>query len=203
MRLRVLVPTMLVLLMAGYGVVRAWAPSARPAVAPSGSRTIEASHTPRPLGPADAFPGGDVLPLEQAPGAPEDVPARGDEDRAARVGEIDLRDWLNQNPLGRTPHRVVAASGGRPGATGVVSLRVVVGASLGTPALEGLARDLRAGYGDAKVFSALLFDSEEAATYDRHEDGGALAARHLVVRVVRDVALGVDTLQIRGVTIDP
>jgi hypothetical protein len=84
-----------------------------------------------------------------------------------------------------------------------VGLHVVVSPNLPTSALEQLVRDLRGHYGDAEIFSALIYDSEEAAQYDRHIDGGALANRHLVARVVRDPALGEDTIEIRGRAIEP
>jgi hypothetical protein len=84
-----------------------------------------------------------------------------------------------------------------------VGLRVVVSPNLPTSALEQLVRDMRGHYGDADIFSALIYDSEEAAQYDRHIDGGALANRHLVARVVRDRSLGEDTVEIRGILIEP
>jgi hypothetical protein len=79
----------------------------------------------------------------------------------------------------------------------------VVDANLPARELEALVRDIHAAYGASKVLSAHIYDSEEAATYDRHLDGGALAALHLVARTAHDAVLEVDWMQIRGITIEP
>ena len=132
----------------------------------------------------------------------------GDEHRRSeRELSIDERTslaaWLNENPISPTPHAVIRAWGGGPGGPGPVGLRIVVDQNLPTVELEVLLRDVRTAYGAADVLSTHVYDSEEAATYDRHIDGGALAALHLVARVVRDTALKVDTIQIRGQAIEP
>ncbi len=114
-----------------------------------------------------------------------------------------LVTWLNENPLSPIPHEVIRAWGGGPGGAGPIGLRIVVDPNLPTVELEELLLDVRTAYGAADVLSTHIYDSEEAATYDRHIDGGALAALHLVARVVRDTALEVDTIQIRGLAIEP
>ena len=55
----------------------------------------------------------------------------------------------------------------------------------------------------AKALSVRVLDSEEAATYDRHADGGALAKRHLVASVSRSEGLGLDSIEVRGAPIEP
>lgn len=128
----------------------------------------------------------------------------GHEGASAEEQAHDLVAWLNENPLSESPHQVLRAWGGRPGkATRPVGLTIVVNQHLPTPALERLARDVRERYQEAPIFSTEIFDSEEAASYDRHSDGGALAARHLVARVVRDESLGVDSLRVRGYSLEP
>lgn len=103
----------------------------------------------------------------------------------------------------RVPHRVLAAWGWRKGepGTGLVGGRLVVDPGLPTPELERLARDLRERFREEPAVHVEVFDSEEAASYDRHEDGGALAQRHLVAVVARNPAFGLDSIRIRGVEI--
>jgi hypothetical protein len=184
-------------LLAVYGV-RQVLVSREPA--PAAEQTTAGARAPHDLGapPRGAGASGhdhEVSPAARAPAA----------SRATREADPpDLAAWLTENPLSRSPHEVTRAWGGRPGAsTGPVGLRVVVSPNLPTSALEQLVRDMRGHYGNADIFSVLVYDSEEAAQYDRHIDGGALAKRHLVARVVRDRSLGEDTIEIRGMLIEP
>jgi hypothetical protein len=75
--------------------------------------------------------------------------------------------------------------------------------SLGTGDLERLLRDALAGSAEADVLTIRIYDSEQAATYDRHRDGGALAESHLVASASRHRQLGVESLRVRGVEIGP
>jgi len=84
-----------------------------------------------------------------------------------------------------------------------VGLVVVVDPQLPTAALERLARDIRERYAGAAILAVRIFDSEEAASYPQHLEGGALARRHLVADVTRNATLGVDTMRVRGIPIDP
>jgi hypothetical protein len=86
---------------------------------------------------------------------------------------------------------------------GVVGVYVVVDPHLPTAELEELARDIYAYHADAAELSARVFDSEEAATYDRHTDGGARAERHLVAMIRRNERLDVDSIEVRGHPIAP
>jgi hypothetical protein len=174
------------------------------APAPAAEQTTADARAPHdlgapPQGAGASRPDREVSPAARAPGASRAT--RGSEQRGETA---DLAAWLTENPLSRSPHEVARAWGGRPGAsTGPVGLHVVVSPNLRTSALEQLVRDLRGHYADADIFSAFIYDSEEAARYDRRTDGGALAKRHLVARVVRDPALGEDTIEIRGMPIEP
>ncbi len=103
------------------------------------------------------------------------------------------------------PHQVVRGWGARgAGAiSGVVGAFVVVDPEIGDEKLAELARDIRAYHSDANALSVRILDSERAATYDRHSDGGALAAAHLVGLVNRNERLGTDTVEIRGRVLEP
>jgi hypothetical protein len=112
---------------------------------------------------------------------------------------------LAREPLSSVEHRVLRAWGGMPGehvgkTVGVVA---VVDSHLPTAALERLARDIRERYAGAAILAVRIFDSEEAASYPQHVEGGALARRHLVADVTRNATLEVDTLRIRGIPVDP
>ena len=61
----------------------------------------------------------------------------------------------------------------------------------------------RAYHSGAHALSVRILDSERAARYDRHSDGGALAAAHLIGLVNRNERLGTDRIEIRGRVIQP
>jgi hypothetical protein len=105
--------------------------------------------------------------------------------------------------ISRVPHQVLNAWGSAPGAAGTRGLKLVVDRDLPTSALEQLLRDAFAHNEDADVFTVEIYDSEEATRYDRHLDGGELLMRHLVASASRHRALGVESMQLRGVEIDP
>jgi hypothetical protein len=113
------------------------------------------------------------------------------------TGDLELYE---RRPMSAVPHRVVrgwgARGSGRP--TGAVGAFVVVDPEISDAELEALAEDIRRYHGDATALSVRILDSEHAATYDRHSDGGALAAAHLVGRISRNEQLGTDRVEIRG-----
>ncbi len=80
---------------------------------------------------------------------------------------------------------------------------LIVDPALSTRALEQLALDALANNSDAEVLSVDIYDSTEAATYDRHRDGGALAQLHLVASARVHAKLGIATVSVRGVEVDP
>jgi hypothetical protein len=139
----------------------------------------------------------------RAPGAAEPAGEAasghtGDHANDASVGS-DLQAYAAR-PLSAVPHQVVSGwgSGSDARTPGVVGLLVVVDPGLPTEQLEQLARDIRAYHADKRTLNARVLDSEEAATYDRHLDGGALLQRHLVAEVRHDRQLAVDSIRIRG-----
>ena len=116
----------------------------------------------------------------------------------------DLR-YYEKYPMSAIPHRVVRGWGARgagplPGAVGVF---VVVEPRISDAELAALARDIRDYHHDAEALSVRILDSHEAATYDRHSDGGALAAEHLVALASRNQHLEEDKIEIRGRAVVP
>ena len=79
---------------------------------------------------------------------------------------------------------------------------MIVDPEIGDEQLAELARDIRAYHSDANALSVRILDSEHAARYDRHSDGGALAAAHLVGLVNRNAQFGTDRVEIRGRVIE-
>jgi len=108
-------------------------------------------------------------------------------------------------PMSAVPHRIVRAWGAAGGSEtpGMVGAFVVVEPGISDEELARLCRDIRAYHQGAKALSVRVLDSEEAATYDRHADGGALAKRHLVASVSRSEGLGLDSIEVRGAPIEP
>jgi len=98
---------------------------------------------------------------------------------------------------------VLRSWGGAPGTPGPRELQLVVEPGLGTRQLERLLRDAVAPFAEADILTIRIYDSEEAVRYDRHSDGGALAERHLVASMSRHRRLGVESLRVRGVELDP
>jgi hypothetical protein len=150
-----------------------------------------------PAGPPAAEPTQpvDVAPSdERAAEAPE---AQGDLQHAAAPSG-DLEHYAKR-PLSAVPHRVVRGWGASEenSQLGLVGAYVVVDPGISDAQLTQLCRDIQKYHRDAKVLSVRILDSEEAATYDRHIDGGALGNRHVVASVKRDPTLGVKDGEIR------
>jgi hypothetical protein len=106
-------------------------------------------------------------------------------------------------PLSSVAHRVLTSWGGASGTPGPRELQLLVEPGLGTHELERLLRDAVSTCAAADVLTIRIYDSEHAARYDRHSDGGALAERHLVASMSRHRRLGVESLRVRGVELDP
>jgi len=123
---------------------------------------------------------------------------------AAKPGAAGV-DPSEALPLSPIRHRVLRSWGAAPGSgsSGPRELHLVVEPSLGTGELDQLLRDVVSHHAEADVLTIRIYDSEEAVTYDRHSDGGALAERHLVASMSRHRRLGVESLRVRGVEIDP
>ena len=102
------------------------------------------------------------------------------------------------------PHQVVRGWGalGAGEVPGVVGAFVIVDPEIADEQLAELARDIRAYHSDADALSVRILDSEHAARYDRHSDGGALAAAHLVGLINRNEQFGTDRVEIRGRVIE-
>jgi len=110
-----------------------------------------------------------------------------------------------RRPMSAVPHRVVRAWGASddPKQLGLVGAYVIVEPGMTDAQLIQLCRDIREYHRDANVLSVRILDSEQAATYDRHIDGGALKNQHQVATVSRDPTIGVDDIQVRGELVKP
>jgi hypothetical protein len=115
------------------------------------------------------------------------------------------RAWYAAQPLSPVPHAIARGWGAAPESQrrGVVGLYVIVDPDLPTRDLEQLARDIYAYHASASELTVRILDSEEAATYDRHVDGGERLHRHIVAMVRRNLHLQVDSIEVRGEPIDP
>ena len=107
--------------------------------------------------------------------------------------------------MSAVPHRVIRGwgAGEDSGQLGLVGAYVIVEPGISDEQLIQLSRDIREYHRDAKALSVRILDSEEAATYDRHIDGGALKNQHQVATVTRDKTLGVDSIYVRGELVKP
>jgi len=109
-------------------------------------------------------------------------------------------------PESDVPHQVVTRTSPDPEATPAEGrhqlLVIAVDPHLPTADLERLLRDLRDRHRDAAVLDIRIYDSADAARAERY-DTGASRDRHQVARVLRNDRIGVDTIRIRGVTLDP
>lgn len=112
---------------------------------------------------------------------------------------------LPEAPLSNVPHHLLAAwpQEAQSGVPAIAGMTVIVDPSLSTAALDHLALDIRERGLGAAIFHARVYDSEEAATYDRHSDGGALAERHQVAVVTRNEPRGLDVVKVRGLELHP
>jgi hypothetical protein len=176
----------------------------RPAPAPEPVRPAEIRPAAGSAGPTGSAPAegaarrethAHVEPAAPVPGAPASEPAPASPAPGAAAAPMAS--------LSAVPHRVLRAWGGGSGSAGPRELQLVVEPGLGTRELEQLLRDAVSRHGEAEVLTIRIYDSEEAASYDRHSDGGALAERHLVASMSRHRRLGVESLRVRGVELDP
>lgn len=185
-----------------HGRLQPSAPSPPPAAAPAAPRppaAPAAQQAPERTAVARAVkapPAGEGAPF------PEAEPRHADPDPPLDPGDAP---YYERHPMSAVPHVVVRGWGARGDSAvrGVVGVYVVVDPALSEADLERLARDIRSYHADADVLSVRILDSERAATYDRHTDGGALAAEHLVGRVTRNDRFELDQIEIRGRAIDP
>jgi len=146
-------------------------------------------------------PAGDELPRGAGPGAPDAGGAAAEALPSAPAPES--RSPTSESDV---PHRVVLRASpdpeGRTAAEGHRLLVIAVEPHLPTADLERLLRDLRERHRDATVLDIRVYDSADAALPERF-DTGAAQDRHRVARVLRNDRLGVDTIRIRGVALDP
>ena len=148
-----------------------------------------------PSEPVDVAPTDDRLP--QAPEAHAEV-----EHAPAATGDLLL---YAKRPMSAVPHRVIRAWGASDDRShlGLVGAYVIVEPGISDEQLIELCRDIQEYHRDANALSVRILDSEEAATYDRHIDGGALKNQHQVATVTRDRTLGVDSIHVRGEVVKP
>jgi hypothetical protein len=151
--------------------------------------------------PAEPSQPVEVAPMDdRVAEAPE---AHADREHApAATGDLML---YAKRPMSALPHRVIRGWGASDDHSqlGLVGAYVIVEPGISDERLVELCRDIRAYHRDANALSVRILDSEEAATYDRHSDGGAFKNQHQVATVTRDPKLGVDTIQVRGELVEP
>jgi hypothetical protein len=180
---------------AGWGLRRTDAPP--PPAAPAASAAPAAPAAP--LEPARAEPAPRRALAAPAPAPPEAAPEAAFDDPFG-----DLAHYAT-HPISDVPHRVVRGWGVGPRSRnpGYVGATLVVDPGIGDAALASLVRDVREYHVDAHALAVRVFDSLEAATYDRHADGGALLTAHLVASVQRNARIGLDLATVRGESVEP
>jgi hypothetical protein len=180
-----------------------------PAGAPPPAPAPPAPAPPAPPPPAVPAQPPPVPPPETAPLAPAPPPPA-PEAKKPQAPELhghaapedpygDLALYAD-HPMSEVAHRVVRGwgAGARSPSPGHVGAYVVVDPAIDDAALRELALDIRDYHRSAEAVAVRIVDSEEAATYDRHTDGGARLQAHLVASVRRDERLGLDEVEIRG-----
>jgi hypothetical protein len=115
-------------------------------------------------------------------------------------------DKLVSKPLSREPHQLLGAwdedeGSSQPGERRAFVLAVSPGQS--DASLEALARDVRARNLDARVLDVRIYDDAGAAIGPRMLDSGQSARQHLVAQVSRNSAASLDTIRVRGRSLDP
>jgi hypothetical protein len=164
-------------------------PASQPLRADESAPAAAMPRTP-PAEPPAAEPSAavDVAPVDEKRAEAPDP--HGDEHAPAPSGDLE---HYAKRPMSAVPHRVVRGWGASEenSQLGLVGAYVVVEPGISDAQLTQLCKDIQRYHRDAKVLSVRILDSEEAATYDRHIDGGALANRHQVASVKRDPTLGV------------
>jgi hypothetical protein len=175
-------------------------PEPRAAMAPAPAAPPRARASPSPLQAKARLP--EAPAPSESPALPEPPEPPEAEPPSSGTGDLAIYE---QAPMSAVPHRVVRAWG----LTDDRKNRGLVGASLivepGMPEsqLVQLGRDLLEYHRGAKIVAVRVFDSEEAATYDRHIDGGVMAEAHLVARVVSDPKSGVRGMYVHGKWMEP
>ncbi len=109
------------------------------------------------------------------------------------------------SPASSIPHKVVrswGAEGGGSRVPGVVGMYVVVSPHISSEDLLKLSQDLLNHHRGAAVLNVRILDAAEAATYDKHADGGALTMQHVVAEVRRHEQSELESIHIRGVPVD-
>jgi hypothetical protein len=144
-------------------------------------------------------------PRPDTPVAPDPDGHDHEHDHAPDDSFASERAWYAAHPLSPVPHAIARGWGAAPESRrrGVVGLYVIVDPDLSTRDLEQLARDIYAYHASASELTVRILDSEEAATYDRHVDGGERLHRRIVAMVRRNLQLEVDSIEVRGEPIDP
>ena len=167
-----------------------------------------AASAPAPPDRAPARTAGPPQPAREPTAEPE--PARepeeppGEEERPARV-QMRVEQKL-AGPLSTVPHELLGAWDEAPGSPRPGAHRTLVAlVDPDTPNadLEALVRDIRQRHRDAEVLDVRIYDSQEAATQPGYLDGGALRAQHLVAELKRNDRLEYESVQVRGVAIEP
>jgi hypothetical protein len=113
---------------------------------------------------------------------------------------------LVSQPLSAEPHQLLGAwdedpDAKVPGERRAFVLAVSPGQS--DQSLEALARDVRERNLDARLLDVRIYDDAGAALGPRLADGGTRARQHLVAVVERNPAAAVDTIRVRGRTLEP
>ncbi len=169
---------------------------------PAAMQRRQAAERPAATPPtAEPSPAVEVAPLNEKKLAEAPEP-HGDEHAAAPSGDLEL---YAERPMSTVPHRVVRGWGAASddlSRLGLVGAYVIVEPGISDAQLTRLALDIHKYHRDAKALSVRILDSEEAATYDRHIDGGALGEQHEVATVTRDPQLDVNRILVRGKVID-
>jgi hypothetical protein len=138
----------------------------------------------------------DIAPMDDSPADASE--AQGDQEHApAATG--DLLTYV-ERPMSAVPHRVIRGWGASDENShlGLVGAYVIVEPRMTDEQLTQLCVDIQEYHRSANALSVKIFDSEGAATYDRHIDGGELKNRHQVATVTHDSALGLDAIHVRG-----
>src|SRR5262245_43840746 len=157
---------------------------------------------PRAAAPViPALPARVVEPPARAPAQPAEPAAPGETaapaPAAPRTGDLAIYD---RKPMSAVPHRVSRAWGlsDDPDQRKLIGAYLIVEPGISDAQLMKLGRDLLDYHPDAKILAVRVYDSEQAASYDRETDGGKLADEHLVARIVNDPVRKQRGMYIRG-----
>jgi hypothetical protein len=157
--------------------------------------------------PQELRPAGPSAPVAVAPKVEPEAAGSDAHDHAEPEAPAGTEDLLlyARRPMSATPHRVLRGWGASddPSNLGLVGAYVIVDPGMSDQQLIQLCRDVREYHRDAKALSVRILDSEDAATYDRHVDGGAYKDQHQVATVTRDPKHDVDEIRVRGEIVKP